>query len=169
LIVSAILSGTTGEYKNAIIIMLVVLLSTILDFWQEYQSGKAIETIMSRLESKVTVTRDGKDIEILTKYIVPGDIVRLSSGNILPADGIIVQSDDIFVNESALTGESFPVEKSANGDDKQKKLFGGTNILSGAGLYQITVTGAATEYGKIAGKVAQEDQPTAFQNGTKAF
>jgi P-type Mg2+ transporter len=169
LIISAILSGTTGEYKNAIIIMLVVFLSTILDFWQEYQSGKAIESITSRLESKVTVIRDGKEIEILTRYIVPGDIVRLSSGNILPADGVIIQSDDIFVNESALTGESFPVEKSASWDDKQKKLFWGTNILSGAGLYQITITGTETEYGKIAGKVSQEDQPTAFQNGTKAF
>lgn len=169
LIVSAILSGSTGEYKNAIIIMLVVVLSTVLDFYQEYQSGKAIETIMQRLESTVTVIRDGKEQEILTRLVVPGDIVRLSSGNILPADGIVIQSDDVFVNESALTGESFPVEKSADGDDKQKKLFGGTNILSGAGLYQVTMTGAGTEYGKIAGKVAQEDQPTAFQNGTKEF
>lgn len=75
----------------------------------------------------------------------------------------MIQSDDLLVNESALTGESFPVEKSATGDTKQTTLYGGTNILSGAGLYQVTLTGAATEYGKIAGKVAQADTPTAFQ------
>lgn len=71
LIVSAVLSATTGEYKNAIIIILVVILSTVLDFYQEYQSGKAIETIMQRLESHVTVIRDGHEQDILTSLVVP--------------------------------------------------------------------------------------------------
>lgn len=71
LLVSAFLSGSTGEYKNAIIILLVVLLSTILDFYQEFKSGKAIDTIMKRLESTVTVIRDGKDTIIPTSQIVP--------------------------------------------------------------------------------------------------
>ena len=93
----------------------MVFLSVILNYYQETKSDKAVQDILRKLEIKSTLLRDGKQVSITTKYIVPGDVVLLAAGDIIPADGVLIEADDLFVNESSLTGESFPVEKSIDG------------------------------------------------------
>lgn len=94
----------------------MIFLSIILNYYQETKSDKAVQEILKKLEIKSMVLRDGQEKLISTKHIVPGDIVLLSAGDIIPADGMLIQSDDLFVNESSLTGESFPVEKLVDGE-----------------------------------------------------
>jgi Mg2+-importing ATPase len=94
----------------------MIFLSVILNYYQETKSDKAVQKILQKLEITSAVLRDGKEQELATKYIVPGDIILLAAGDIIPADGTLIQADDLFINESSLTGESFPVEKSVDGD-----------------------------------------------------
>lgn len=111
LLVCATLEIFTGEYKGSAIIIAMIFLSVTLNFYQEHKSGKAAEELAKKLDVKATVLRDGIQRETKIKYLVPGDIVMISAGDIIPADGRIVESDDLFINESSLTGESFPMEK----------------------------------------------------------
>ena len=101
----------------------MIFLSIILNYYQENKSSKAVEDILKKIAIKCTVLRDGKEIEIITKNIVPGDIVLLSAGDIVPADGKLIEADDLYINESSLTGESFPVEKMVDGQDKASLVF----------------------------------------------
>ncbi|MFA6918705.1 MAG: magnesium-translocating P-type ATPase [Patescibacteria group bacterium] len=169
LLVAAFISGLTGAFKNSIIITGMVFLSIGLNFYQEHKSNKAAEKIAKKLAVRTTVLRDGKKKEILTKYIVPGDVILLSAGNIVPADGVIFEADDFFVNESALTGESFPVEKIFGGKNKSGLVFSGTNVVSGYCQVLITATGAETEYGKIAKDISTPEEINAFESGIKDF
>ncbi len=169
LIVAAVLSGATGEIKNSVIITSMVLLSVILNFYQEHKSGKAADEISKKLSVKAIILRDGEKKEIPTKYIVPGDIILLSAGDIIPADGKLIQSDDFFVNESTLTGESFPIEKSADGKEKNCLVFSGTNVVSGYSKLLVLSIGANTEYGKIADKLSVPDAINAFELGIRDF
>jgi Mg2+-importing ATPase len=112
--------------------------------------------------------RDGLKIDIPTKYIVPGDVVCLSAGDIVPADGRLICADDFFVNESILTGESFPVEKNiANPEANQ--VFSGTNVVSGYASFMVTATGQKTNYGQIAKNLDTKERPNAFEIGIKNF
>ena len=169
LIVAAILSGLTGEIKNLVIIFSMVLLSVIMNFYQEYKSSKAAEDIAKKLAVRATVMRNGSKAEIQTKHIVPGDVVLLSAGDIVPADGRIIQSDDFFINESIYTGASFPQEKTANEEGDNNVVFSGTNVVSGYSQIQIVNTGANTEYGKIADKLTDTNEVNAFEVGIKDF
>ena len=94
----------------------MVFLSVVLNYYQETKSDKAVQKILQKLEITSLLLRDGNQQEIATKYIVPGDIVLLAAGDIIPADGTLIQADVLFVNESSLTGESFPVEKLTDGE-----------------------------------------------------
>lgn len=167
LIIAAAISGLTGQYKNSIIILLMVVLSIILNFYQEKKSSKAAEKISKRLATKCLVWREGKKKEILAKFLVPGDIIFLSAGDIIPADGEILEADDFFVNESSLSGESFPKEKSLVLGDKN--IFSGTNVVSGFATAVIKLTGANTEFGKISSKLTQKEEANAFEKGIKNF
>lgn len=172
MLVAAIASGFAGEYKNFVIIFLMVLLSIILNFYQEHKSSKAAEKITEKLATKASVKRNGKYQDILVKFIIPGDIMFLSAGDIVPADGRVISSDDFFVNESALTGESFPIEKMAIADketDNTGIVFSGTNVCSGSATVLVTQTGGKTEYGKIADKLMAPDEINAFEIGIKNF
>jgi P-type Mg2+ transporter len=169
LIVAAAISGLTGEFKSAVIIIAMVFLSVVLNFYQEHKSSKAAEQIAKKLSVRATVLRDGNKKEVLTKYLVPGDIVFLSAGDIVPADGRVVQTDDFFVNESVLTGESFPVEKGIGIKDNADVVFSGTNVVSGYAQFVVVATGVSTEYGQIADKLAAPEQANAFEVGIKNF
>ncbi|MFA6096523.1 MAG: magnesium-translocating P-type ATPase [Candidatus Paceibacterota bacterium] len=169
LIIAALLSGLTGEIENLIIIFLMVFLSVIMNFYQEYKSNKAADEIAKKLAVRATVMRNGVKVDVLTKHIVPGDVVLLSAGDIVPADGRIVQSDDFFINESVLTGESFPQEKTANDAGENNIVFSGTNVVSGYSQVLIVNTGANTEYGKIADKLADTNEVNAFELGIRDF
>lgn len=168
LLVAAFISGATGEFKNSLIIMMMVLLGVVLNFYQEHKSNQAAERIAHQLETRATVLRNRAKKEILAKYIVPGDVILLSAGDIVPADGRIISADDFFINESVLTGESFPIEKKA-GEGKAAVVLSGTHAVSGFGYFVATNTGGQTEYGQLAQTMTEAETPNAFENGVKNF
>lgn len=157
-----------GEIKNAIIIFSMAILSIVLDFYQEHKSSLAVEKIASRLALTSKVLRDNKEQKILSKYITVGDVVLLSAGDIIPADGKIFKADDFFVNESVMTGESFPVEKKVNIDDANM-VYSDTNVVSGFCQYQVTAIGLQTKYGEMALRLETEKKLTAFELGIRQF
>lgn len=169
LILAAIISGAVGQYKNFVIILLMVFLSVILNFYQEHKSNKAAEKISKKIALRTAALRSGQKKEIISKYVVPGDIIILSAGDIVPADGKIIKSDDFFVNESSLTGESFPIEKTSVGKNNKSILFSGTNVVSGSATMIAIKTGVNTEYGKIAENLSIPDESNAFETGIKNF
>ena len=166
LLIAALISILTGQTKGAVVIISMVLMSIILNFYQEHKSDKAAEKIRSRLAVIIKVRRDGQEIEINLKEVVPGDLVLLVAGDIVPADGTILDSDDLFINESALTGESLPVEKDSISN---KKACAGTYVVSGFGELAVELTGKDTEFGKIATSLDKESEEDAFSIGVKKF
>ena len=166
LIVAALISGLTGELRSMAIILSMIFLSIILNFYQERKSSQAAAKIAKRLAVTARILRDGQEQELNTKYIVPGDIILLSAGDIVPADGRIISADDFFLNEASLTGESLPTEKFA---DNNNVIFAGTNVVSGFGRYLATNTGITTEYGQIAQRISRPEASDAFEKGIKSF
>lgn len=166
LIIASTISGLTGQIKSMAIILTMIFLSVILNFYQEHKSSQAAEKIAKRLAIKTRILRDGQEQELDTKYTVPGDIVYLSAGDIVPADGKIINADDFFINESSLTGESLPVEKRIT---ENSLIYSGTNVISGYGQFLVTNIGADTEFGQIAQKMNQADTENAFEKGIKDF
>lgn len=166
LIGAALVSGLTGEIKSMIIILTMILLSVILNFYQEHKSDKAADKIARRIAIRSQILRDGKKQELDTKYIVPGDIVYLVAGDIVPADGKIIKANDFYLNESSLTGESLPIEKDS---DKNNLVFSGTNVVSGFGEFLVTTIGLETEFGQIAQKITRPETENAFEKGMKGF
>lgn len=167
LLIAALISGLTGEIKNFVIIVLMVFLSVVLNFYQELKSNLAAEKIAKKLAVHSTVIRNDIEKEIPTKFIVPGDIVQLTAGDIIPADGQIISCDDFFINESVLTGESFPVEKFT--EDTKNTVFSGTIVISGYAKIIVTKTGKETEFGKIADRLETPAETNAFELGIKSF
>ena len=140
LIISAIVSGFSGDPRDAAIIIIIVLVSVILDFTQEYRAGKAAEALAKRVATTATVTRDGTKQDIAISGLVPGDVIQLTAGDIAPADARVIAAKDFFIDQSALTGESFPVEKTTDPiTDKTDStkwnnyLFMGTSVTAGSG------------------------------------
>jgi Mg2+-importing ATPase len=166
LIAAAVISGLTGQIKSMVIILTMILLSVILNFYQEHKSSQAAEKISRRLAIKTNILRDGKEQELDTKYTVPGDIIFLSAGDIVPADGKLISADDFFLNESSLTGESLPVEKMIK---ENNLIYSGTNVISGFGQFLVTNIGSDTEFGQIAEKINQPEIENAFEKGIKDF
>jgi Mg2+-importing ATPase len=166
LIVAALISGLTGELRGMAIILSMIFLSVILNFYQEHKSSKAVEKISRRLAIRAEIQRDGKKQELDTKYIVPGDIIYLAAGDIVPADGKIISATDFFINEASLTGESLPVEKYAT---ENNTIFSGTNVVSGFGEFLVTSIGLSTEFGQIAQKIARPELENAFEKGIRSF
>ncbi len=171
LLIAGLISGLANEIKNFIIINTMVLMSIVLNFYQEHKSNKAAERISERLAVSVYVRRNGIKKEIPIKFLVPGDIIILSAGNIVPADGRIIECDDFFVNESALTGESFPVEKinETHNNGSDNIVFSGTNVVSGSAEVIVLQTGGKTQYGQIANKLSGPAETNAFDIGIKKF
>lgn len=166
LIVAALISGLTGGLRNMAIILSMIFLSIILNFYQERKSDKAADKIARRLAIQAKILRNGQEQELNTKYIVPGDIILLSAGDIVPADGRIISADDFFLNEASLTGESLPLEKFA---DNNNLVFAGTNVISGFGRYLATNTGITTEFGQIAQRLSSPEPQNAFEKGINSF
>lgn len=148
LIAAAAIAAALGEMVDAFAIGLVVGLNGVLGFIQEWQAENALEALRSMLAQKARVLRDGQERMIDTTEIVPGDVVLLSAGDKVPADLAIIKSVDLRVEESALTGESLPVSKSA--DDPEAKLFMGTAVVAGHAEGETLATGRKTAFGEIA-------------------
>ncbi|WP_126444877.1 magnesium-translocating P-type ATPase [Sulfuricystis multivorans] len=174
LFAASVVTALTGDATGATIIGAIVLLSVTLDFVQEYRAGQAAERLSQQVAVTATVLRDGAPREVPVAEIVPGDVVRLSAGDLVPADGRVLEARDFFVNQAQLTGEPYPVEKRAvagaeGGTDDEGAVFMGSSVVSGAATVLIERTGAATELGKIAASLARQPPPTAFERGTRHF
>jgi len=177
LITATIISYSLGETINASIILFMILLSVAIDFYQEQDARNAAERLKLSVKSKATVLRSGSEYEIFHEGICIGDIIMLSAGKIVPADARILFAKDFFVNQSSLTGESFPGEKSSepiNSDtqdlsDLSNIVFMGSSVISGTSKAIVVKTGAATEFGKIAKKLVAPEAETEFSKGIKEF
>ncbi|MDR2700305.1 MAG: magnesium-translocating P-type ATPase [Nitrososphaerota archaeon] len=177
LLVAGLISGYMEEFLNTIIIFAIVLLSVILDFYQENKAENAAEMLKEAVTTTATVIRGGIKQEIKLHEVVPGDIIYLSAGDITPADARVISAKDLFINQSALTGESFPVEKTAaliktkdpTTTEWNNYLFMGTSVVSGTAVALVVKTGSSTEYGKIAKKLAEKVPETEFEKGVKHF
>ncbi len=177
LLIAGVISGFLGEIANTAIILTIIFVSVVLDYYQESKAEKAAQLLKQKVTSTATVLRDGIRQEIKLPEIVPGDVIYLSAGDITPADARVLSAKDLFVNQSALTGESFPVEKTtAAGKVKEGTVidwsnycFMGTSIVSGTATAVVAKTGSATEYGKIARKLTEKSPETEFERGIKSF
>ncbi len=164
LLTAAVIALSTGATVSGILIIGIVVVSSILDFVISYKSQKAAQALASRVSPKATVIRDGVVVSIPHETIVPGDIVVLAAGSVIPADGIIRASGTLYVNESALTGESLPVEKRV-GDN----VFMGSGVVSGEGVLEVMVIGRSTKFASIALLLTEKEQPSEFERGIRRF
>ncbi|MGX7059404.1 magnesium-translocating P-type ATPase [Vagococcus humatus] len=174
-----VVSALTKDYEAAIIMGIMILCSVIIQFIQDYRSQKASFDLKELIENTCAITREGKTEEIPMDEVVPGDIVSLSTGDMIPADAVLIWTNDLFINQSSLTGESMPVEKfvEAGIDEKVKRdedltaldmqdlVFMGTDVLSGQGKAIILRTGDQTFFGDIAKTATGERGDTAFDVG----
>jgi len=169
------ISAALGEVINASIIITMVLFSVAMNFIQTYRSQKAVDSIRKEVAPTANVLRDGKWIEILRRDIVPGDVIKLAAGDLVPADAELLQTRDLHVQQAALTGESLPVEKSASSDhssDSERdlnKVFLGTSVVSGTATALVIATGKNTVFGDIAMRLAKRAPETEFERGTRRF
>jgi Mg2+-importing ATPase len=169
LLVAGAFSAITGDTTSFLIINTIVLAGVLLDFIQEHRANQAAEKLSESVALQSRVIRDGKESSISAKGIVPGDVVLLSAGDLVPADGQILESRDFFVNESLLTGEPYPVEKSPTGDGDKKLATMGSSVMSGSARILISQTGAATAVGQIAKSLNKAAPPSAFELGARQF
>ncbi|MGA3059046.1 MAG: magnesium-translocating P-type ATPase [Candidatus Bathyarchaeia archaeon] len=180
LLFAAAFAGATGDVGDFSIIVVIVLISVVIDHYQESKAENAAELLKEKVSTTATVLRDKIKTELKLSQIVPGDIVYLSAGDIIPADSRIISGKDLFINQSSLTGESFPVEKTANKLESinvasssitewNNYLFMGTSVVSGSATAVVARTGGSTEYGKIAKKLVAKPPETEFERGVKGF
>ena len=176
LIAAALLSLFLKDRTNAAIILGIVFASSFLGFWQERGAADAVQKLLAVVQVKATCERDGKPVEIPTQQVVAGDVLLLRAGDLIPADGRILESADLSVNEAALTGETFPVEKSAGVLPAETALakrtnavFLGTNVVSGTATVLAVGTGKDTEFGKVAQSLTRRPPETDFEKGIRRF
>jgi Mg2+-importing ATPase len=176
LIFAAGLSAFLHDPADAIIIIAIVLISGLLGFWQERGAVNALEKMLAIVKIKTTVLRDGREQDIALEDVVPGDVVILNAGDAIPADSLILESRDLFVDEATLTGESFPVEKNAGLlpsetplSKRTNSLFMGTHVISGTAKVVVIFTGKQAEFGKISEKLKLRPQETEFEHGIRQF
>ena len=170
------LSFFLHDTVDACIILSIVIVSGLLGFWQERGASNAVEKLLSIVQIKADVLRDGKTIEIPVEEIVPGDIVILNAGDIVPGDGIVLESKDLFVDEAMLTGETFPVDKiesvlpvETQLAQRTNSLWMGTHVVSGSAIELIVITGNETEFGKVSERLKLRPQETDFEQGIRRF
>ena len=175
LVLAAVASAFLGQVADAGIIATVVLLSAVIDLVQTHRSQKAVEQLRDRVAPTASVLRGGEWKELRRREVVPGDIVRLSAGDLVPADARLLIARDLYVQQAALTGESLPAEKDATGEpastkaDARNMVFLGTSVVSGTATAQVVATGARTAFGDIAARLAARPEETAFDRGLKNF
>ncbi|HQJ80230.1 MAG TPA: magnesium-translocating P-type ATPase [Methanothrix sp.] len=176
LIFAACLSFYLHQVTGASIILIIISISGLLGFWQERRAADAVAGLLSIIQIRASVLRDRMQKEVLTEYIVPGDIIILKAGDIVPADCRILQSKDLFVNEATLTGETYPAEKTAGTLDRDtplagrtNSLFMGTNVVSGTARAAVVHTGTDTEFGRISQRLKVREPETEFERGVKHF
>ncbi|HZW35321.1 MAG TPA: magnesium-translocating P-type ATPase, partial [Candidatus Deferrimicrobiaceae bacterium] len=161
---------------DASIILAIVLVSGLLGYWQERGAENAVEKLLAIVQIKAMAVRDDTPAEILVERIVPGDVVVLSAGDVIPGDCRILESKDLFVDEAPLTGETYPVEKSVTVlaaetplPKRTNALWMGTHVISGSGKAVVVLTGKETEFGKVSERLNLGPQETEFERGIRRF
>ena len=177
LLVLGIVSYLTGDLRAMIVIFVMVLMGVVLRFFQELRADNAAEKLKAMVTTTATVVRDGKDVEVPLKELVPGDIIRLAAGDMIPADVRVLSAKDLFLNQAALTGESLPVEKKAdpapadiqNPLDLPNICFMGSNVESGSGTAIVIHIGDQTYLGTLAASIVGQRVLTSFDKGINQF
>lgn len=177
LIVAAVISGIAGDATDTIIILVIVMINAIVGFIQEYRAEKAIDALKQMASLKTEVLRDGSVLKINSALLVPGDVVLLEAGNVIPADLRLIESFSLRIDESALTGESVPVDKHTEEltgnnlplGDRINQAYKGTMITNGRGKGLVVSTGMNTEIGKIARMLQVSDPTTPLQRRMTDF
>ena len=175
LIYTDVILAEAPSYANIIVIAILVIASTLLDFFEEYRSNKAAEKLKKMVATKTTVIRNGQKLDIPIKDVVIGDTVVLSAGSMIPADLRVIEAKDLYVGQSSLTGESDSVKKTVELEDKEDEIdnisdfdnicFMGTNVVSGSAKGVVIKTADSTYFGKIAHTITAGKDKTAFQKG----
>ena len=178
LVVLGLVSFLTGDISATAVIAVMVLLGIVLRFVQESRADHAAEKLQAMVSTTATVLRDGKRTEIMLQEIVPGDMLFLSAGDMVPADVRILSAKDLFINQAALTGESYPLEKMASYTLEAGKspfeaaclCFLGSNVESGTGTAVVLTTGKSTYFGSLASRLTStQRQETSFDKGINGF
>ncbi len=179
LLVASAVSAFTAEATNFLIISFIVLLSVTLDFVQEFRANAAADKLKQSVSVRATVMRDGSPRRVPVASVVPGDIVLLAAGDLVPADGLVLEAHDLFVKQALLTGEPYPVEKrpaprpmpegATELQEATHAVFMGTSVISGTARMEAVKTGSATAIGQIADSLSKPAPPTSFETGTRRF
>ena len=176
LLFAIVLSFFLKDPVDAAIILVIVLISGTLGFWQEYGANNAVEKLLAMVQIKASVIRDGVSMEVSVDEIVPGDIVNFAAGDAVPGDCRILESNSLFADEATLTGETYPIEKedgvlpaeTALGMRKNA-LWMGTHIISGSAKAVVCNTGMNTQFGQISARLKVAPPQTEFERGIKEF
>lgn len=176
LLIATAISASTGEIVDSVIITAIIFISAILSFLQEYSANNAMEALNSNIQIKAMVLRDNDTVKIPANEVVPGDILILSAGSLIAADGAIIECLDFSVNQAILTGESISTEKrpgivneESSLDQRFNCVYMGTNVQYGSAKVLVTATGENTEYGKIAQHLERKQPETEFEKGVRHF
>ncbi|HWK51048.1 MAG TPA: HAD-IC family P-type ATPase, partial [Steroidobacter sp.] len=176
LVFAAVIAAVTGELTDAVIVGVILGASALIGYQREYTAHTAAAALNARIKTRTKTIRDGRELLLPVEAVVPGDVVLLSAGSLVPADAAIIEADDCFVSESALTGESFPVEKAPAvlpADTPLSKrsncVYLGTNVRSGTLRCVVVATGTSTQFGVIAHRLQQRPPKTEFDRGVMRF
>jgi Mg2+-importing ATPase len=177
LLALGVLSYLTGDLRAMVVIFVMVVLGIVLRFFQEMRADNAAEKLKAMVSNTATLVRDGKEEEVSLKMLVPGDVIRLAAGDMVPADVRVLSAKDLFLNQAALTGEALPVEKKAapasadvpNPLELPNLCFLGTNVESGSATAVVIHTGDRTYFGSLAASIVGQRQLTSFDKGVNKF
>ncbi|MFO1392534.1 MAG: magnesium-translocating P-type ATPase [Steroidobacteraceae bacterium] len=176
LLFAAGVSMVTGEWVDATIVLAIVVATVGIGYTREYRAQRAAEELRARIQVRATLLRDGRPASVPIEEVVPGDVALLSAGSIVPADAVLLEAADCYVNESVLTGESFPVRKrpavAARDAPLSRRIncvYLGTSVRSGTARCLVVRTGHATEFGAIAHRLALRPPETEFDRGIRHF
>lgn len=177
LLFAALVSGILGQTPDLIILIVITFVSITIDALEEHTAVEGAEKLRKRVSVTATVVRNGKQQEIPISHVVPGDMVFLSVGDIVPADGRLISEKDFLVDQSELTGESYPQRKDVDARvaidaqviDRKNSVFMGTNVIAGEAYMVVAATGANTELGGIAKELVERRPETEFQKGINRY
>ena len=174
LIVAAIVSAAVGDFASGAIILVILTASIALEVMQEHTAQKAVDALKHSVAVRAAVRRDGKVAETPVEEIVPGDIIELALGDLVPADGLVLEAEGAQADESLLTGEAFPVDKRAGAcaatapAEAFNAVFGGTALVRGNALMLVVATGRGTRFGAIAAALQSAETPGSLERGLHA-
>jgi Mg2+-importing ATPase len=176
LIAAALLSMALGDFTDATIILIIILVSSFLGFWQEKGAANAVEELLKMVQISCRIVRGGVESEWPLEKVVPGDVIVLSAGDVIPGDSLILDSKELFIDEAAFTGETYPVEKNAAVlpvdtplSKRSNTLFMGSHVISGRARTLVIRTGKKTEFGKISDRLRIRPSETDFERGIRRF